>query len=164
MEGLQSQVKQLRVNPADVPATDLQPSKDSESHTGLFSDKRLDNKVSDKILRKRSFPVTLTTPNPRKSARISQIDSASSKKPTTSDPAGRLLFRLRGFREIYNPALPLKELESFYNRRQFSTTVSGLNYDSDLIRKASMRAVWNLSQEELLGGIVKHGYRKVGES
>lgn len=63
--------------------------------------------------------------------------------------ADRLLFRIRGFAGIYNPALPLQELEKYFDRHQFSTTVSGLNYDSHVIRNTSMRAIWNLSQNDL---------------
>ena len=138
--------------PADVSAADFRPSKNFESQTSLVSEEGLDNTVSNNTLRKRSFAIP-TTQSSRKSARISERDSVSSRRPIKTRSADSLLFRLRGFRDIYNPALPLNELENFYNRHQFSTTVSGLNYDSDVIRNASMRAIWNLSQKELLGGL-----------
>jgi hypothetical protein len=61
----------------------------------------------------------------------------------------KLRFRLRGFRSIYNSMLPLDELERFTDRHQFPTSVSGLYYDSEFIRDASMRAFWNLSRDLL---------------
>jgi len=78
----------------------------------------------------------------------------------------KLRFRVRGFRSIYNSELPLDDLERFTDRHQFSSSVSGLYYDSELIRDASMRPFWNISQATLIDRVenlrlgMKHGSGK----
>ena len=65
-------------------------------------------------------------------------------------PLDRLVIRGRGFEKIYNDAFPLEVLYRLVNRHQFSTSVSGLSFPSDLIREKAMRGVWKLSCEEAI--------------
>ena len=63
-------------------------------------------------------------------------------------PLDRLVLRGRGFENIYNDSFPLDVLYRLVNRHQFSTSVSGLSFPSDLIRQKAMRGVWKLSSDE----------------
>jgi hypothetical protein len=64
----------------------------------------------------------------------------------------RLVFRVRGFEEIYNAAIP-REISRLIDRHQFSTSLPGLNYPSKSLQQASMRAIWNLSAKELIQNV-----------
>lgn len=63
-------------------------------------------------------------------------------------PLDRLVIRGRGFWKIYNHSFPLDVLYRLVERHQFSTSVSGLSFPSDLIREKAMRGVWKLSSNE----------------
>jgi hypothetical protein len=63
--------------------------------------------------------------------------------------------RARGFYECYNTSLPLSVIFEFVDRHQFSASGAGLHFPSEILRKDSMRAIWNLSASEVVTTIEK---------
>ena len=79
--------------------------------------------------------------NPRKLPKRARTDDGENIGAEPRED--KLRFRLRGFRSTYNSSLPPDELECFTDRHQCSTSVSGLYYDSEFVRDASMRIMSN---------------------
>jgi len=56
--------------------------------------------------------------------------------------------RARGFKEIYNPELPLESLWDLIDRARFSTHIKDIQFKSDGERQEAMRPIWNSSSGE----------------
>jgi hypothetical protein len=61
----------------------------------------------------------------------------------------KLVVRARGFETLYNKDLPLNLIGEFFDRPQFASSVSGINFKSELLRQESMRPICNLSSIEV---------------
>lgn len=79
------------------------------------------------------------------------LDEPAAKRPKRSPPlhADRIMVRARGFEDIYNESIPLKELGRLIERHKYSY-FKGLYYSSDLIKKSSVRGVGKLSYQQAL--------------
>jgi len=78
-------------------------------------------------------------------------ERGQSKRPRQDCvPLDRLVVWARGFGEICNHSFPLDDLHRLIDRHQFSTSVSGLSFPSDLIREKAMRGVWKPSFNETI--------------
>jgi hypothetical protein len=78
-----------------------------------------------------------------------------SNDSSTDIPQNRLVVRARGFENLYSQSFPLIILKRLIERHRFSSSIVGLDYPSDLIRRTAMRGLLKLSSPqyvENLGG------------
>lgn len=82
-------------------------------------------------------------------SQLKQVNESTDAVP----PDTRLVIRGRGLERIYNPSLPLDILRRFSDRHQYSSSVSGLCFSTELIKQQALRGLWKLSSPEVVSRV-----------